>query len=101
MGARSFSTTSNLPTNGPLPANPTLDDGYYVTLRFDSKGRLYLSQYPNNARIYQIDFNAGHVRLYAGGGTNNDGGVAATTLHATNAFAFDNTDHMYVITICM
>jgi hypothetical protein len=95
--------TSNLPDDGALPATPILESTYttHHSIHFDSKGRLYIStgSYADS-KIYQVDFTNNHVRLYAGGGSNSDGGVLSTTLMTTSNFTFDESDNMYVVTMC-
>ncbi|MFM6929191.1 MAG: beta strand repeat-containing protein [Bdellovibrio sp.] len=97
--------TLNLPDNGNLPANPLVPSvNSAMSLFFDSKGRLYLTQPQTGSAyaliVYQIDFESGKVRLYAGGGVGDDGGSPATSLQLTAGFSFDEQDSLYTWAFC-
>ena len=97
--------TLNLPTDGNLPATPLVPYlNATVNLFFDSKGRLYLTQPQTGTSyvmiVYQLDFENGKARRYAGGGLGDDGGVAATSLQLTSGFTFDEQDSLYTWAFC-
>jgi hypothetical protein len=97
--------SNTLPSNGALLATSTLSIDAFVNPIFDNSGRLYLAQssstgYPT-ANIYQFDLESSTVRLYAGGGVENDEGSVSTALQIPpGGYSFDEQNSFYVWTYC-
>ncbi len=90
---------TNLPSNGAIPASPTLNGMYGIG--FDHAGRFYITA--GNSNVYQLDFTNNTSKLYLTYGTLYDATATAANVSVNpyTSLAFDEDNSLYFTTRCI